>query len=133
MPAPGPRRAHRDLSRQQLVLVLSRDPVAAALLGGLIETLGYAVCFARLPEVPEESVRRLHPRICLIDCTDAHSCRTEFLARATMRGVSVVIYGTTEALERARTTAMAHDIEMLRMPPTTEDLELVLQRAGTDP
>ena len=133
MPAPGPRRVHRDLSRQQLVLILSHDAVAAALLGGLIETLGYVVKFARPPEVPEESVRRLHPRICLIDCNDARSCRTEFVARSMMRGVSVVIYGTTEALEHVRTIAMAHGIEMLGMPPTAEELELVLQRAGTEP
>ena len=132
MPAFGPRRAHRDLSRQQRVLILSHDAVGAALLGALVETLGYAVSFAQPLEIAEASVRRLHPRICLVDCNDARSCRTEFFARATMRGVSVVIYGRAEALERVRTSAMTHEIEMLRMPPTPEELELVLQKAATE-
>ena len=125
-------RPNRSAPREQPVLILSRDAVAAALLGGLVETLGYDVHFASPPESAEDSVRRVKPRICLIDCTDPLSCRSEFLGRATMRGVSVLIYGTSEALDRVREVAKAHDLETLLMPPELDVLEAALQRAGGD-
>jgi len=123
-------RSDRFAPREQLVLILSHDPVAAALLGGLVETLGYEVQFARPPESPDESMRRLKPRICLVDCTDPDSCRSEFFGRATMRGVCVIIFGTPDALERVREVARANNLEMLLMPPDVEALEAALQRAG---
>lgn len=123
-------RSDRFAPREQLVLILSHDPVAAALLGGLVETIGYQVQFARPPESPDDSIRRLKPRICLVDCTDAASCRSEFFGRATMRGVCVIIFGTTDALERVREVVRANNLETLLMPPDVEALEAVLQRAG---
>jgi hypothetical protein len=49
-----------------------------------------------------------------------------------MRGVSVLIYGTREALDRVREVAKAHDLETLLMPPELDALEAALQRAGGD-
>jgi CheY-like chemotaxis protein len=125
------RQSSRTDPREPLVLILSHDPVAAALLGGLVETLGYDVHFARPPESADETIRRIRPRICLVDCTDPVSCRGEFFGRATMRGVSVVIFGTPQALDRVRAVALAHNIEMVLMPPEVNDLEATLQRAGS--
>ena len=123
-------RSDRFAPREQPVLILSHDPVAAALLGGLVETLGYDVQFARPPESPDDSVRRLKPRICLVDCTEPDACRSEFFGRATMRGVCVIIFGTPDALDRVREVARANNLEMLLMPPDVEALEAALQRAG---
>ena len=120
--------AHRD----DLVLILSHDAVAAALLGGLVETLGYEIRFARPPESAEVTLRRVRPRICLVDCTDPDACRSDFLGRATMRGVCVLIFGTPTALERVRAVAIAHNLETLLMPPELDSLEAALQRAGSD-
>src|SRR5437868_1380661 len=128
MPA-TPRQTDQSAPHKQLVLILSQDVVAAALLGGLVETLGYDVQFARPLESAEDCVRRVKPRICLVDCTDPVSHRSEFFGRATMRGVSVVIYGTPEALDRVRAVALAHNIDTLLMPPELNALEAVLQRA----
>ena len=125
------RQSSRTDPREPLVLILSHDPVAAALLGGLVETLGYDVNFARPPESADDTIRRVRPRICLVDCTDPVSCRGEFFGRATMRGVSVVIFGTPQALDRVRAVALAHNIEMVLMPPEMNDLEATLQRAGS--
>ena len=111
-----------------IVLVLSQDAVAAALLGGLVETLGYDVRFARAPESVETSIRRVRPRICLIDCEDPTACSDEFLGRAAMRGISVVIFGTRQALEQVQAIAMEHRIDTVLMPPRIEDLEEKLQR-----
>jgi DNA-binding NtrC family response regulator len=127
-------RPHSDRlpKRDQLVLLLSHDAVAAALLAALVETLGYDVHFARPPESADDSLRRVRPQICLVDCTDPLACRSDFLGRAKMRGVSVVVFGTPETLARVREVAVAHNIDTLLMPPELNVLEAALQRAGTD-
>ena len=112
------------------VLILSPDPVAAALLGGLVETLGYDVRFARPPESATASLRRVRPRSCLVDCVDPEACSREFLGPATMRSVSIVIFGTRAALDRVRALAREHEIETLLLPPALDELEAVLQRAS---
>lgn len=115
----------------QLVLILSHDALAAALLGGLVETLGYDVRFRRTAESPEDTLRRLRPRICLVDSGDPPVTREDFLGHATMRGVCVVIFGTREALERLREVAARYRIATLLMPPTIDELEYVLQQAAS--
>ena len=114
-----------------LILILSADPVAAALLGALIETLGYTVRFARAPESADQSMRRVRPGVCLLDCVDPSACNDEVLGRAAMRGISVVIFGTSAALARVRALALEHDIDMLLMPPDPEGLDETLKRAVT--
>lgn len=127
----GSRRVHGDRPRP-LVLILSHDALAAALLGGLVETLGFRVAFAQPPETAEASVRRARPGICFVDCEDPRAFHTEFVGRATMRGLCVVIFGTKTALDRVRAIVMAHDVATLTMPPELEALEVVLHKAGAD-
>jgi DNA-binding NtrC family response regulator len=112
-----------------MILILSADAVGAALLGALIETLGYDVKFARPPEAVEESFRRVRPKVSLIDCADASVCNPEVLGRAAMRRISVVIFGSTEELRRVRALALAHDIDMLLVPPDNVVLADTIRRA----
>ena len=100
-----------------MILIHSADAVAAALLGALIETFGFTIRFARGSEHPEESIRRVRPEVCLLDCDDPSACNDEILGRATMRGISVVIFGTRQAIERVRALVTEHDIDMLLVPP----------------
>lgn len=112
-----------------MILILSSDVVAAALLGALIETLGYPVRFARPPESAEGSIRRVRPSVCLIDCEDPASCNAATLGRAAMRRISVVIFGTREALDRVQEVARAHDIQTLLVPPEPGDLAATIASA----
>ena len=112
-----------------MILILSEDAVAAALLGALIETLGYDVRFARPPEGVDQTMRRVRPKVCLLDCDDPSRCSDELLGRATMRGISVVIFGTPGALERVRALATEHAIDTLLVPPDPDVLDATLQRA----
>lgn len=112
-----------------MILILSDDAVAAALLGALIETLGYSVRFARAPERAEETIRRVRPKVCLLDCEDPAGCTDELLGRATMRGVSVVIFGRTDALERVREVAAQHALEVLLMPAEADVVDATVRRA----
>lgn len=112
-----------------MILILSADAVAAALLGALVETLGYPVGFARPPEAIEQTIRRVRPRVCLIDCIDSDRCNAMVLGRAAMRGISVVIFGTRDALADVRALAREHEIDTLLLPPDILELDAVIQRA----
>ena len=112
-----------------MILVLSADSVAAALLGALVETLGFSVHLARAAESADQSIRRARPRVLLVDCADSCSCNREVLGRAAMRGVSVVIFGTTEALRRVRELVREHRLDTLLMPADATTLRATLERA----
>jgi DNA-binding NtrC family response regulator len=116
-------------TESSVVLILSPDAVAAALLGGLVETLGYTVQFARPPEAVLDSLRRIRPRICLVDCTDPTQCTPELIGRATMRGISVIIFGTREAIEKVRALASSQRLDWLLMPAEVEELKRKLEMA----
>lgn len=112
-----------------MVLILSADAVAAALLGALAETLGYPVRFGRATEDVDQSIRRARPRVLLIDCADLAACNQEVLGRAAMRGVTVVIFGTTNVLGRVRNLVHEHQLDTLLMPVDPAALRDTLQRA----
>jgi DNA-binding NtrC family response regulator len=111
------------------ILILSADAIAAALFGALLETLGYSVRFARPPEGSEDAIRRVRPRVCLIDCDDGTTCTPELLGRAAMRGISVVIFGRSAALDRVRVLAREHEIDLLLVPPDASTLDATVRRA----
>jgi DNA-binding NtrC family response regulator len=112
-----------------MILILSADAVASALLGALIETLGYTVRFASASEGAEQSIRRTRPRVVLVDAADSDVSNSEVLGRATMRGISVVMFGTSAALRRAHGLATGHRIETLAMPVDGPKLRDILERA----
>src|SRR5215218_5938844 len=107
-------------AQDTMVLILSADSVAAALLGALIETLGYSIRFAKPPELAEQSIRRVRPKVCLLDCDDPSACNDEILGRAAMRRISMIVFGTSRTLTRVRTLATEHDIDTLIVPPDPE-------------
>jgi CheY-like chemotaxis protein len=112
-----------------MILILSADATGAALLGALVETLGYSVAFARARESGDESLRRVRPKVCLVDCADRSRYNDEFLGRTAMRGIAVVIFGSSEALSQIRALALVHDLDTILVPPDTAALADALERA----
>jgi DNA-binding NtrC family response regulator len=111
------------------VLIVSADSTAAALLGGLVETLGYRVAFATLPTIPEAIVQRIRPRVYLLDCATPDACSDATIGRAMMRGVSVVLIGPRSLLAGMRELIAHHGVETVFMPPDPGPLGDVLDRA----
>lgn len=114
---------------RQVVLILSADPVAAALLGALIETLGYLVRFYRPPQTADEAMRSQRPSIAMLDCEDPTLMNDELLGRARMRGISVIIFGSSDALARVRALAAQHELHELILPADPEAVDEAVRRA----
>lgn len=110
------------------VLIVSADATAAALLGGLVETFGYRVAFARVAS-SSEAIRRSRPRVCLLDC-EGDACDESAIARVIMRGVSVVLVGPRQLLDGMREIAARHGAEMVFTPPEPGPLREALTRAA---
>jgi DNA-binding NtrC family response regulator len=127
-----PRPADDGRPGKHVVLILSSDPVAAALLGGLVETLGYLVRFYRPPEPPDIAIRRERPSIAMIDCADPTLMKEDVLGRARMRDISVVIFGTPATLQIVRALVAEHDLDTLIMPSSLDALDETLRNAVTD-
>lgn len=115
-----------------MVLVLSSDAVAAALLGALVETLGFLVRFYHPPEDPLVALKRERPSVAMVDCADPTLMKDELFGRARMRGISVVMFGTTEALTKVRELAAEHALDTLLMPASLDGLDDTLRKAVAD-
>lgn len=114
---------------KHVILILSSDAVAAALLGALVETLGYLVRFYQPPEPPDQTLRRERPSVALVDCEDPTVMNDELLGRAQMRDISVVMFGSADALRRVRQLALEHELDTLLMPTSLDALDETLRRA----
>jgi hypothetical protein len=73
------------------VLILSSDPLAAALLGAAVELTGHAPSFSREGEPPRAALLRLRPRLVLVDC-DHEGCSDAFVGPAIMTGATVLLF-----------------------------------------
>jgi hypothetical protein len=118
------RKSSRDAPH--LVLILSSDAVAAALVGALVETLGYAVRFHQPPEDPTETLRRERPDVAMVDGSDQLMISDAVLGHAAMRGISVVVFGSREALDGIRALAEIHRLHTLIAPPSIQKTSEVL-------
>jgi hypothetical protein len=123
---------HPDPSN--VVLIASADATAAALLGGLVETLGFPVEFATLSEAPDARLRRARPRIYMIDCATTNECTDEVIGRAMMRGIAVILLGPRELMQEMRGLAKRHELDVVITPvdpgPLGDALDRAARRSG---
>ena len=111
------------------ILVLSADPLAAALLGAAVELAGYA---PRFP-LPEESARtaliRVRPRLVLVDCDHEEACTDEFVGPALMTGSKVLLFRSRRTKRDVSEFAERLELLVLEMPTQHESLSRVLHEA----
>jgi hypothetical protein len=113
------------------VLIVSDDATAAALLGGLVETLGYRIAFTTVVN-SGDMMRRARPRVCMLDC-DGDACDESTIARIIMRRASVVLVGPRSLLAGMREIAGRHGAEIVFTPPEPGPLGDALDRAVRRP
>jgi hypothetical protein len=111
------------------VLILSADAVGAALVGALVETFGYRVCFLRPPERPDEAIRRERPGLIMIDVDEATVMTDETVGHSTPHRAPLLLYGSSNGLQRVRQLSLDHELVTLAMPATPSSLAEALRKA----
>lgn len=102
--------------RDDAALVLSTDPVAAALVGALVETLGFEPRFAVPGKSPRDALLRHRPRIVLLDCEHGNACSPAFLGPAAMLDIPVVLFGSAKCAELLADSAARFGLPALTLP-----------------
>jgi hypothetical protein len=110
------------------ILILAREPLAAALLGLLLELDSYEPAFALPTESPEEAVRRVRPAVVvLLDGSLEAAASDVFHARA--KGTTVILFGTPRTMTTVQALADARKLRWFTMPVDRASLRRVIQDA----
>jgi hypothetical protein len=113
------------------VLVLSSDPLAAALLGAAIELAGHAPRFPLAEEAARTALLRVRPKLVLIDCDHEDGCSDAFIGPALMTGSRVMLFRSRRTHRDASEFAGRLGVEVMDMPMEHESLTNTLTRAMT--
>lgn len=114
--------------RSGAALILSSDLLGAALLGAAIELLGYRAVFPRDDEGGADALRRLKPRVVLVDGGDQFLNDSTVLGPALMTRAQLVFFGSPERIRDLRVLAAKYDASLLALPDNVDKLAEVLSR-----
>jgi hypothetical protein len=112
------------------VLVLSADPLAAALVGALVEIEGQTPAFAARDEVPRDALRRVRPHVLLADCGAPDGCGPALIGPAKMVGARVVLFGHPRIAALVDECATLYRVAVLPIPPGPGDMRRALAPAA---
>ena len=113
-----------------LVLVLSTDPLGAALVAMLVEAEGGVAAFAHPGELARDAVRRVRPRVVLVDCDYPGGCEPALVGPATMMGTGVVLLAPPRRADEVARCAERLGVGLLRLPPEPGELRAALAAAS---
>lgn len=108
------------------VLVMSADPLAAALLGALVELEGYTPHFLREGEGPRDALRRVRPAVALIDCESPEARSAAVIGPARMMGARVALFGRPAIADLVEQCAAEFGVAILGVPPALGELGRLL-------
>jgi hypothetical protein len=119
--------ANGDDGSRRPVLVLSSDPLAAALLGAAIELAGLAPRFAHFAEPPRDALLRVRPRLVLIDCYHEDACSEAFVGPALMTGSQVLLFRSRRTRRDVADMAERLGVRTVEMPQEHGSLTSLLR------
>jgi hypothetical protein len=109
------------------ILILSDEPVIAALVGLLVELEGREPAFPREHESPADALERLRPvAVALVDCAFASARSDVFFAMAAQKRVNVVVFGPDARAHEIGEIAAQRSIPWLVLPPSGRDVATAL-------
>jgi hypothetical protein len=115
-----------DVSRHA-VLIFSADPLAAALLGAVVELAGHAPHFPRQDEAARSALMRVRPALVLIDCDHEETCSDAFIGPALMTGAQVLLHRSCRTRRESREFAGRLGLRVVELPNDQEMLMRLLQ------
>ena len=113
------------------VLVLSSDPLAAALLGAAIALAGHAPRFPQSAEASRAALMRIRPRLVVIDCDHADGCSDEFIGPVLMTGSRVLLFKSRRTRRDVTELTGRLGLRVMDMPMEHESLAQVLNQVMT--
>ena len=108
------------------ILVLSSDPLAAALLGAAIELAGHAPRFPQSEEMARGALLRVRPALVIIDCDHEEACSEAFIGPALMTGSRVMLFRSRRTRRDMSELAGRLGLSVLEMPIEHDSLSSVL-------
>jgi hypothetical protein len=114
------------VSSSNAVLVLSSDPLAAALLGAAIELDGHIPEFPQADESPRSALLRVRPQLVVVDCDHEDACSESFVGPAMMTGSHVVLFRSRHTKRDVSEMAERLGLRTVGMPEEQESLTALL-------
>jgi hypothetical protein len=114
-----------DVSRAS-ILVLSADPLSAALLGAAIELAGHAPRFPLPDEQARTALLRVRPRLVVVDCDHEDACSEGFVGPALMTGSRVLLFRSQRTRRDMRELSERLGLRVMEMPMEHESLGRLL-------
>ena len=111
------------------MLVLSPDPLAAALLGAAIELAGHVPRFPLSEEAARIALLRVRPRLVVIDCDHEDGCSDAFIGPALMTGSRVLLFRSRRTRRDVTELTGRLDLHVMHMPMEHEPLTRLLHQA----
>lgn len=109
------------------VLVLSPDPLAAALMGAAVELAGHTPHFPEAQEPARAALLRIRPRLTMIDCDSEEACSDGFLGPALMTGSQVLLFRSRRTTRDIGDLAERLGVTVAEMP---EGHEMLMETVG---
>lgn len=111
-----------ELSRHD-VLIVSVDALAAALLGAAVELAGHQPHFPESHERPREALRRVRPRLVVVDCDHDDACADTFVGPALMTGAQLLLFDSRKRADRSVTAARRLGLDLVHLPEDHDVLD----------
>ena len=113
------------------VLVLARETMAAALVGGLVESAMLHPAFAEPGETADQALARVKPVLgVLLESTSEDAGSDLFVARARAREVKVALFCRAAESDRHATWAKARGVTIFPLPDAIEPMMEWLRALG---
>jgi DNA-binding NarL/FixJ family response regulator len=125
----------RARMEQQSALIVSRDPVAAALLGALAELQRLEPIFYRDAEGPTvlALLEQARPAVAIVDVAHDSGASPQFFRRAAGLNARVVIFGDDETGALTRRCAAEYGVDAVVLPADVRSLTEILRGASQQP
>ena len=114
---------------RQAVLIISSDPLAAALLGAAVELAEHMPHFVRADERARAALLRVRPRLVLIDCDHEEACTDEFVGPAIMTGAQLVLFRSNRSIADRTDFSQRFDLRIVDMPKEHGEITDILREA----
>jgi hypothetical protein len=114
------------------ILILTEQPMIAALIGMLVELAGCDAAFAGHDEQPADALTRLRPLAVILIDAEMNAARSDLLfALATRKQIGLAVFGSAARAREVAEIAAHRQIPWLTLPPDVDRLAAVIDLVCT--